>query len=1000
MPDNGNASIQVRARAVDMLGRQQIAGIPTAIHELFKNAYDAFAQRVEVDVLMKERAFILRDDGYGMTEDDFRNRWLTLGTESRYGTKTSTAPWMGNYGNTERRIMGEKGIGRLAIASIGPVVLAITRAKRPENEGGLHDTVVSLIHWGLFEQPGIDIGQIRIPIRVIPGGTLPDRTLLDELVTLIRQNVSKLAHQLDASFTSKLEQDLASMAFSPAAVLAARGEPSLSGDGCGTCFIIRPYETILDADIFDSSLDNPGRLQKMLIGFGNTMLPDEVPPPIKTAFRLHKADGECDDIIDDKEFFTPAEYQTSDHIIEGEFDDHGQFTGSVKIFDREPVSYTLNWSGGAGTPSRCGSFRIKFGYMMGQAHESLLSPDDFTNISKRLDRFGGLYIYKDGIRVLPYGDVDYDFLHIERRRTLKAADWFFSHRRLFGAILVSSANAELQEKAGREGFQENHAYRQFRSMLVNLFESLAKDFFRKDAPLGEDFNRKKEEMRERKRVLDLHKKKAKAKKEKFSGELTNFFDQVETGAPSVKIEHLLADIDRRFDNLTQLNDPDQLGKTLFKLECESREKLERLRRTFIVRRPSGIGLNKQLTAEWQAYQRVFGELEAACFRKASAHLDERLSEVLRQRSAALDRRRVLREALDTSANRVKALAQSKKREVQEGISESRQVLLSGVKNSIQRLHENVQLALSDFEKTDISQMPSEQVVEFRAGLERRIEDSADLETSFLSKIREQLDSLASAVDDGNMPDDVVAALEDDNEAIQEENETALEWAQIGMALGIVQHEFIGSTAKIKKAIKQLRPWAAETPGLRELFKNLTNGFSTLEEYLRLFTPLDRRLQRQRVNLPGEEIYSYIIDVFSERLERHSFHLEASDEFRKSSLHTFPSTIFPVFINLVDNACYWMRENGVENGCIRLDASEDGWIIVNSGPGIETKLADRIFDFGFSTKRGGRGMGLTISRRALKREGMELSLQAPGAKNEACFMIRFPESDNNGAKEGQ
>ena len=51
------AEFRVRARAVDMLGRQQIAGIPTAIHELFKNAYDAYAENVEVDYFRGERLF-------------------------------------------------------------------------------------------------------------------------------------------------------------------------------------------------------------------------------------------------------------------------------------------------------------------------------------------------------------------------------------------------------------------------------------------------------------------------------------------------------------------------------------------------------------------------------------------------------------------------------------------------------------------------------------------------------------------------------------------------------------------------------------------------------------------------------------------------------------------------------------------------------------------------------------------------------------------------------
>lgn len=61
------ATFHVRARTVDMLGRQQIAGIPTAISELFKNAHDAYARIVEVDYLRRENLFVLRDDGLGMT---------------------------------------------------------------------------------------------------------------------------------------------------------------------------------------------------------------------------------------------------------------------------------------------------------------------------------------------------------------------------------------------------------------------------------------------------------------------------------------------------------------------------------------------------------------------------------------------------------------------------------------------------------------------------------------------------------------------------------------------------------------------------------------------------------------------------------------------------------------------------------------------------------------------------------------------------------------------
>src|ERR1700753_1784449 len=104
---------KARARTVEMLGRQQIAGIPTAISELFKNAHDAYADNAIVDFFRSDRLFVLRDDGIGMTQEDFEQRWLTLGTESKLDSEGQIGlpPKRSQY--KERPLLGEKGIGRL-----------------------------------------------------------------------------------------------------------------------------------------------------------------------------------------------------------------------------------------------------------------------------------------------------------------------------------------------------------------------------------------------------------------------------------------------------------------------------------------------------------------------------------------------------------------------------------------------------------------------------------------------------------------------------------------------------------------------------------------------------------------------------------------------------------------------------------------------------------------------------------------------------------------------
>jgi|GEM_PF-2524396 len=65
-----------------------------------------------------------------MTHEEFEERWLTIGTGSKLGEKGGIVLPPRDARQSERPILVEKGIGRLAIAIIGPQVLVLTRAKR------------------------------------------------------------------------------------------------------------------------------------------------------------------------------------------------------------------------------------------------------------------------------------------------------------------------------------------------------------------------------------------------------------------------------------------------------------------------------------------------------------------------------------------------------------------------------------------------------------------------------------------------------------------------------------------------------------------------------------------------------------------------------------------------------------------------------------------------------------------------------------------------------
>ncbi|MEA3545889.1 MAG: ATP-binding protein, partial [Thermodesulfobacteriota bacterium] len=289
--------LRVRARAVDMLGRQQIAGIPTAIHELFKNSHDAYAERVEVDYFRRTKTLVLRDDGYGMTREDVENRWLTLGTESRLGANrpNSVKGWTGPKDLPRRTLMGEKGIGRLAIAAIAPITLLLSRAVRPD---GLHDLVVVLVHWGLFEQPGLDISSIDVPVVEFPGGTLPSRSDIHNLIARVRHNIEELEDEIDEEESERLLADLEkAKRIAPDKLDVNLGRftkkddvsLSLADGGYGTHFILFPTAPELNDDIDSrSGPKDASNLERNLLGFSNTMTGEKT--NIQTEFRDHHLD--------------------------------------------------------------------------------------------------------------------------------------------------------------------------------------------------------------------------------------------------------------------------------------------------------------------------------------------------------------------------------------------------------------------------------------------------------------------------------------------------------------------------------------------------------------------------------------------------------------------------------------------------------------------------------------------------------------------------------------
>ena len=966
------ATFKTRARTLDMLGRQQIAGIPTAISELFKNAHDAYADRVEIDYYRSDGLFVLRDDGVGMSREDFVTRWLTIGTESKFDAAQGPPR---DPTKQPRPMLGEKGIGRLAIATIGSQLLVLTR---PKTGDVASDLTAAFLNWGIFEWPGIDLDQIEIPLRVFSPGTLPSADDVAEMVGEFRGHAERVGRHVEKSLLEKLVDDLNQFDVDPQGIDAYLQEPSLRKDGRGTQFIIKPVSEMLVDDIDGdpttrkaASLKKATPLKKALLGFSNTMTPRSA-SVIHTAFRDHKTDEVADDLIGEEEFFTPEEFQNADHRIRGRFDEFGQFRGEISIYGEAIVDHVITWTGGRGVRTNCGPFSIDFAAFEGDNRHSTIPHEEHARLASKAEQLGGVYIYRNGIRVLPYGDTEYDWLDIEFRRTKSAYYYYFSHRKMFGAVEIDAeGNRGLREKAGREGFQENKAYRQFRSILENFFLQIAADFFRTDGVHAETFDLRKAELSREDEARKRRVKLVSEKKRKFEAQLGVFFERLASGAPQAEALKLTEDVAEKLQSACGVKDPQRAANEVLQLERQAQADFRNLEARYRVSRPR-IGLSKATLRDWSVYNTEFASLQVKVFRPARDRVGEIIADEARIATLSLDRRVRTEAALEDLGREVRKTTGESSRAVKEEAdkvaSEARDVAGRSLKN----VEAELRTVLSEFQRLDLDGMPDERFIETRNVLENRIQKNMEEQSALLRSVLEQLQAIDVTGESSTA--EQLMAIEQRNLLLEEEAETDAQLAQLGMAIEIINHEFSATIRSVRNGLRRLKAWADANEELGKLYQSIRTSFDHLDGYLTLFTPLQRRLYRKAVEIRGSEILDFLEELFRARLARHEITLSATKAFVNGKVVSFPSSIYPVFVNLVDNATFWLsQQNPERERCIELDARDGALVVSDTGPGVNVRDREAIFEVGFSRKPGGRGMGLHIGRESLRRASFDLRL---------------------------
>lgn len=987
------AKFKTRARALDMLGRQQIAGIPNAINELFKNAHDAYAKRVVVDYFRQTRLFVLRDDGIGMNEDDFRNKWLTLGTESKVLESQYVPP-----NRSPRTVLGEKGIGRLSIAAIGSQVLVLTRACRNET---YYDLVCAYIHWGIFECPGIDLDEIEIPVRTFPKGQIPTKADIDEMVSEFAANASSLSMRNTATgkILDRIQSDIAQLLGNIDPARFSVGDLSLKDNGQGTHFYIMPADESLDAAI-DEMAPGMGKqdrlppLQSYLLGFSNTMKNLEENDVIKASFFDHDVDGTVRDLIGIDDFFTAEEFSTADHHIEGRFDEYGQFNGQINVYGKKTYeNHIITWQNTTGLQTECGPFEISLAIIQPELKKTNVPEELHANLWAKTKRLGGVYIYKDDIRILPYGSIDYDWLGIEYRRTKSASYYFFSHRNLFGYVDISQKkNNSLKEKAGREGFRENKAYRQIRDILTNFLLQLTADFFREDSinPEWNDYSTANER---RFKTLRDRENRLKGSKEQFSKDLDKFFVRLHNGDPQKETDILLNKLAESYRNAIRNSESSNIVTAFIEADRNVRAEFDTWRSSYEIKRPKDAAFKKSTEDDWLKYLKLFNELDDELFQPTRKHLEKVATDAQKTYEVIIDQRQRFEASLNDLIRQKEQESTSEGRAVRKTVVDFQRKVSRVVKDSLIEVQKTAREVMTEFSRSDFTTLVESEQVEAKLKYEDRISKIAAETKETLVHIREQLQSFSLEAGEEQSLGNEMTALEAEYLALREEKTKDIELMQMGQAVSVIQHEFNSQVIKIRDNIHVLKSWADLNVKLQPVYGNLRTSFEHLDGYLNLFAPLQRRMRRTKEDIYGHEIISFLADLFENRFKRHEVELKVNLPFKSMKQLSYRSVYYPVFVNLIDNAIFWVKDQPHPR-TISLDYRDGKIYVKDSGPGVSLRDTERIFEPGFSRKPGGAGLGLYIVKEALKGVDYKIEIQTPIPDAGACFVINTKPSGSS------
>ncbi len=408
-----------------MLGEQLIKNERIALVELIKNAYDADADWVKISFngfgdnfeINKHSKIIIEDNGEGMTEDVIKNAWMNPATPNKYigdGIRLT---------KTKKRIIqGEKGIGRFSILKLGRNIKIITKPIS-SNEEYVIDYDLSRFDDEYLSENG-ELKEIFLEDISITVFSRTPQFIIDRSVRVNNKLYDKSNNKGTRIEISNLK---GAWAFSK---------------------LDNAYKDVSKLEsIFTKLFGKKEEKEKQFkIGFvfndNKYSAGDEFSENLKNLLTNNPVFQIKNGVFDNKKNEYRFNINGKNQVLN--FDDPNVRAKKVcRTHFEDKKTKEKRY------PS-CGSF--KFNFFIFDFAPNAPAKYQLDRNDKSLIKSHRIYLYRDGIRVYPYGEPNDDWLQIDTLRGVFGAGQFFSNDQIVGWIEISKdENKKLKDKTNREG---------------------------------------------------------------------------------------------------------------------------------------------------------------------------------------------------------------------------------------------------------------------------------------------------------------------------------------------------------------------------------------------------------------------------------------------------------------------------------------------------------------------------------------------------------------------